>query len=305
MATRPGGAGSERVGVLTAVSRKHCKRHAKQYGCTYHGCGKKFGSKNDWKRHESSQHSQLETWNCQEDGCNRTCSRRQSFQSHLQRKHSIEDAATLERKLENCRIGRHCDPRFWCGFCLVVVTIPQNTSNMWTKRCDHIDEHLWGKGNFVKRSIEDWQHLQVQEEEDDDEEMPDVLQLEHSSSGQLAVAEDEAPAAAAAKRCASEDLAAPSPKRHRQGESYFWICVGRAMSLSPRHVVETLTRRLQCQCDTKMPLESIKTGMRSETSEMETLSENSAYCHSCEHRRCGHDAVGRPAACSRQGTGMP
>ncbi|KAI1439223.1 hypothetical protein GGR50DRAFT_690571 [Xylaria sp. CBS 124048] len=36
--------------------RKHAKRHEKPFTCSIPGCGKKFGSKNDWKRHENTQH---------------------------------------------------------------------------------------------------------------------------------------------------------------------------------------------------------------------------------------------------------
>lgn len=36
--------------------RKHVARHERPFGCTYETCTKKFGSKNDWKRHEHTQH---------------------------------------------------------------------------------------------------------------------------------------------------------------------------------------------------------------------------------------------------------
>ncbi|RYP55378.1 hypothetical protein DL768_000133 [Monosporascus sp. mg162] len=46
--------------------KKHEKRHSKPYGCTFPTCNKRFGSKNDWKRHENSQHFLLEVWrNCE------------------------------------------------------------------------------------------------------------------------------------------------------------------------------------------------------------------------------------------------
>jgi len=43
---------------------KHLKRHSKPFGCTHDGCNKIFGPKSDWKRHENSQHHQLECWKC-------------------------------------------------------------------------------------------------------------------------------------------------------------------------------------------------------------------------------------------------
>ncbi|KAM3415704.1 hypothetical protein BST61_g9218 [Cercospora zeina] len=35
---------------------KHIKRHTRPYGCTFPLCNKIFGSRNDWKRHELTQH---------------------------------------------------------------------------------------------------------------------------------------------------------------------------------------------------------------------------------------------------------
>ncbi|KAF2212455.1 hypothetical protein CERZMDRAFT_106186 [Cercospora zeae-maydis SCOH1-5] len=36
--------------------KKHIKRHTRPYGCTFSLCNKTFGSRNDWKRHELTQH---------------------------------------------------------------------------------------------------------------------------------------------------------------------------------------------------------------------------------------------------------
>ncbi|RSL71167.1 hypothetical protein CEP54_001533 [Fusarium duplospermum] len=40
--------------------KKHLKRHAKPWSCTFFNCQINFGSKNDWKRHERRQHCQVE-----------------------------------------------------------------------------------------------------------------------------------------------------------------------------------------------------------------------------------------------------
>ncbi|ODA80220.1 hypothetical protein RJ55_03178 [Drechmeria coniospora] len=151
--------------------KKHMKRHMKPYGCTFKRCFKRFGSKNDWKRHESSQHYQLETWNCDVRDCSKSCQRRDNFKIHLQQEHGLVDSGLMEEKLESCRMGRHCDPRFWCGFCVSIVEIDvrKRGSNSWTTRCDHIDSHLFGKDDLPRKNIGEWRH---QNDEGDDSESP-------------------------------------------------------------------------------------------------------------------------------------
>ncbi|KAM0198178.1 hypothetical protein ACHAPA_007276 [Fusarium lateritium] len=142
--------------------KKHQKRHSKPYGCTFADCKKKFGSKNDWKRHESIQHYQLETWTCDctkpgsAELCAKVCYRRESFRSHLTKEHPALDPQKLEEKIDSCRKGRHCDTYFWCGFCLKTVNI-KVVNNSWAKRFDHIDDHFSGRGG-PKRLIGEWVH---------------------------------------------------------------------------------------------------------------------------------------------------
>ncbi|KAM5372031.1 hypothetical protein ACJZ2D_007787 [Fusarium nematophilum] len=151
--------------------KKHSKRHSKPYGCTHRNCTKAFGSKNDWKRHESIQHYQLEVWKCDftkpdsDEVCEKICHRRESFRNHLGKEHSISDINKLEEKLDSCRIGRHCDAHFWCGFCLKTIKISEAEHNAWAKRCDHIDDHFSGRGGKPKRDISEWRHEDVQDNE--------------------------------------------------------------------------------------------------------------------------------------------
>ncbi|KAL7957405.1 hypothetical protein V8C34DRAFT_305791 [Trichoderma compactum] len=140
--------------------RKHMKRHDRPYGCTYKTCGKNFGSKNDWKRHESSQHFQLESWNCNFKGCDIVVPRRELFKSHLMDHHNVQDSQEIEKRQEDCRLGRHCDPRFWCGFCDKFVEITGEVVNSWTKRCDHIDGHLFGKDGLEMKTMRQWRYLE-------------------------------------------------------------------------------------------------------------------------------------------------
>lgn len=208
--------------------RKHKKRHDKPYGCTFKSCPKRFGSKNDWKRHESSQHFQLETWNCDEPGCKKTSQRRESFKNHLQKDHGVSDVDTVEEKLDACRLGRHCDPRFWCGFCVRVVEIDANErgGNSWTKRCDHIDNHLFGKDGLQPKLIQEWKH------QDDEKEAPSSTSTEAvcASVGapQSEVEKD------ATKRRSSTDANTRPRKRATQTQTYMWTCVSRRRCCPPQ-----------------------------------------------------------------------
>jgi hypothetical protein len=137
------------------------KRHERPYGCTFLTCSKTFGSKNDWKRHENSQHYHLETWRCDEErpeggACAKVCYRRQSFQDHLKRDHQLPDDDNLKTKLEDCRIGRNCQARFWCGFCTELIVLKKKGLEAWAERFDHIDDHFMGRKPFPKQSIQDW-----------------------------------------------------------------------------------------------------------------------------------------------------
>ncbi|GKT99818.1 hypothetical protein FLAG1_04974 [Fusarium langsethiae] len=142
--------------------KKHQKRHSKPYGCTFINCNKTFGSKNDWKRHESIQHYQLERWVCDcskasiGGPCGKVCHRRESFRNHLTKEHQVSDPRELEEKVDTCRIGRHCDAHFWCGFCRETIKIKE-MDNTWTKRCDHIDGHFSGR-DVPQRHISEWVH---------------------------------------------------------------------------------------------------------------------------------------------------
>ncbi|RWA07760.1 hypothetical protein EKO27_g7355, partial [Xylaria grammica] len=59
--------------------KKHEKRHEKPYGCTMPGCERRFGSKNDWKRHENTQHPMSETWRGRNGGTRKEISEWKDF----------------------------------------------------------------------------------------------------------------------------------------------------------------------------------------------------------------------------------
>jgi hypothetical protein len=161
--------------LTIGFSRKHQKRHAKPYACTFANCDKKFGSKNDWKRHENSQHFQLEIWRCaekltpdpaaadlqqqqQQQECGKVCHRAESLKAHLERDHGIHDQALLDRKLADCRMGRNFESRFWCGFCQKTIEPTGKGGPAHSERFDHIDDHFNGRG-MPKADIKDWKYV--------------------------------------------------------------------------------------------------------------------------------------------------
>ncbi|KAI8633994.1 hypothetical protein F5Y19DRAFT_260295 [Xylariaceae sp. FL1651] len=160
--------------------KKHEKRHEKPYGCTMPDCDKKFGSKNDWKRHENTQHFMLEMWRCDEqkagnvpEPCEKVCYRREIFRVHLEKDHHTTDQHTLDAKLEKCRVGRNCEARFWCGFCQEIVEIKQKGLQAWAERFDHIDEHFSGR-NRAQKEISEWKNFdQSQPSRESPKEDPD------------------------------------------------------------------------------------------------------------------------------------
>jgi hypothetical protein len=173
-----------------------------------------FGSKNDWKRHESSQHLQLETWNCEEAGCNKVCHRREAFKNHLLRDHGLDSPRAVEEKLERCRMGRHCDQRFWCGFCVKVVEIHEPGVNMWTKRCDHIDNHLMGKEGLVKKRSSEWEYLEDQQPKE-----PPAQPSQDESVPSMSIN------AGIRRRRSSLDRSPQPLKKNKVTPAYMWRCV--------------------------------------------------------------------------------
>jgi len=85
------------------------------------------------------------------------CYRRQTFQEHLVKAHQmVLDSDPIKAKLDNCRIGRNCQSRFWCGFCNSLVELKKRGVDAWTERFDHIDDHFMGRHKLPKQSIQDW-----------------------------------------------------------------------------------------------------------------------------------------------------
>ncbi|KAI0521838.1 hypothetical protein F5B22DRAFT_594284 [Xylaria bambusicola] len=142
--------------------KKHEKRHEKPYACTMQDCDKRFGSKNDWKRHENTQHLMLEMWKCDEERCEKHCPRREMFRAHLEKDHQITDPIALDARLEKCRVGKNYDARFWCGFCRKIIEIKQHgKQSLWAERFDHIDEHFSGRNDQRRKDISEWKEFDM------------------------------------------------------------------------------------------------------------------------------------------------
>lgn len=137
--------------MTTDSRRKHEIRHQRPYGCTFTNCTKKFGSKNDWKRHENTRHFHHQSWLCQEHvpqknsiekkECGEVFSRRNMFVDHLRKIHNVNQSDVGE-SLKRNRIGPNSQVRFWCGFCGCSRDLKSQGLRAIDERFDHIDEHL-------------------------------------------------------------------------------------------------------------------------------------------------------------------
>jgi hypothetical protein len=137
--------------------KKHMKRHEKPYGCTYPKCHKRFGAKSDWKRHENSQHFQLEAYRCRLASpagkvCGEHFLRMEHFKQHLETKHNMTDELGRNEEAKLRKIGKNCQQQFWCGFHGDIVVLKERRNAAWDERFDHIAHHF----EKDKKSIEEW-----------------------------------------------------------------------------------------------------------------------------------------------------
>ena len=129
---------------------KHMQRHSKPYGCVFDKCQKTFGSKNDWKRHEQTQHEQQECWRCQL--CFEVFFYDQShYTEHMRLAHSTKRP---EESAQTFRVARNYQGRFWCGFCRKIMTHTKTDVEAITLRFDHIAEHFTKEGKASKDWVE-------------------------------------------------------------------------------------------------------------------------------------------------------
>lgn len=139
-------------------TRKHQKRHERPYGCTFDECNKTFGSKADWKRHESSQHFHFQGWRCNlsdPDNVDRPCARlydqQEMYVQHLLKQHNV-DEDFVHMVLEKNYLDQNGQVRYWCGFCQDLMPLRSRGLAAWNERFNHIDSQHFKKG----QRIGDW-----------------------------------------------------------------------------------------------------------------------------------------------------
>ncbi|KAF3398248.1 hypothetical protein F1880_005637 [Penicillium rolfsii] len=136
---------------LRCEMKKHQKRHERPYGCTFPHCAKSFGSKADWKRHETSQHLHLPSWLCtfhdatKAGPCERIFYREETFAQHLTQTHRVS-----KTKVKTAMLGSRLDlanqSQFWCGFCSRTVELKNSGAAALDERFNHIDVEHYKKG---------------------------------------------------------------------------------------------------------------------------------------------------------------
>jgi len=150
------------------------KRHTRPYACVWPECWKRFGSKNDWIRHERGQHFQDKFWlcHCPDDSarfgrCSKHFRRLEAFEAHLRREHDLQEHEWKDT-IDESTIGFQGQPRFWCGFCkkncwrgLSLVT-KFDGKNPLDDRFNHINEHFQ-EGKQAEEWVH-WETLQTKRE---------------------------------------------------------------------------------------------------------------------------------------------
>ena len=133
------------------------KRHSRPYGCTFPACYKNFGSRNDWKRHENSQHYLQEMWRCNVPNtsggkCGKVAYDAGIFADHLRRVHVINEREVMSF-CERWHLQANAHSCYWCGFCNDLQRQDgTEIQNAMEARYKHIGDH-YDKGDF---SVEDW-----------------------------------------------------------------------------------------------------------------------------------------------------
>lgn len=141
-----------------------------------YGCTSTFASKNEWKRHVSSQHIRLGFWRC--DLCALVApnqppnefNRKDLFTQHLRRMHmkpiaaSQKSTSALELPVTEDNLGRHQERCYKmlreapqqssCLFCARRFEGP----NSWDERMEHVGRHLEKekKGESKQSALADW-----------------------------------------------------------------------------------------------------------------------------------------------------
>ena len=162
--------GCEKYTLRRCELRKHVQRHTLPWACTFDRCRRSFGSKNDWKRHETKQHAQQECWRCEElqtnksgrsvpatddNACMKLFCTEDLYLKHLTGQHNITDDHVTNKLCKSQRIGAKSKGQYWCGFCNKIITMKGTGIEGDNDRYNHIDDHFM-KDNY---RIDGWKAL--------------------------------------------------------------------------------------------------------------------------------------------------
>lgn len=165
-----------------ALQRHIAISHTRAFVCVFAfaGCQSTFASKNEWKRHVSSQHLNLSAWVCELGACGKGGSvkgtskgsefnRKDLFTQHLRRMHAPfavkrqnKKNTEWEEKLKelqvSClRVKRQAPLRLACPLRDCATVFEGNTT--WDDRMEHVGKHLekaaGGNGAAVEQGEDD------------------------------------------------------------------------------------------------------------------------------------------------------
>ncbi|KAF3904631.1 hypothetical protein ABW21_db0205718 [Orbilia brochopaga] len=144
--------------------KKHMQRHRRPFFCTFHwqerGEVQRFGSKDDWRRHEEHRHYQSEFYKCPggsgDESCSGDFSGRLEFERHLEDHHQSVIAGwtlpdgKINEDAKRDFLQRHhngtdyIEDNFWCGFCAKLINIPPEMTGRRGKeiRVNHVADHF-------------------------------------------------------------------------------------------------------------------------------------------------------------------
>lgn len=157
----------------TTLQRHVESSHPRAFTCVFNfaGCGSTFASKNEWKRHVSTQHLNFHSWICDLDTCGKihndpsspkssgsgpssrgtTFNRKDLFTQHLRRMHigrkhqNKQKPADMEERIKElqniCRqVNRHGPKTLKCPVVECGATFGGN--KCWDDRMEHVAKHL-------------------------------------------------------------------------------------------------------------------------------------------------------------------
>ncbi|MCJ1254606.1 hypothetical protein MMC24_002421 [Lignoscripta atroalba] len=165
----------------SALNKHITTTHTRPFTCTFriYGCTATFGSKNEWKRHVSSQHLRLGIWRCDQGACvppsqhakkviepapeagdkeliYNDFNRKDLFTQHLKRMHAPHNSCSkaekdafsmsIEPASKRClNYIRQPPPYTVCGYCDAHGEAQEGVfqgSGAWEQRMEHVGRHL-------------------------------------------------------------------------------------------------------------------------------------------------------------------